>query len=163
MNVRMLFSAFTLVIASAIAGVAADPKLEQMVRETDAQWSAAATARDVDKLVSFYADDAVVLPAHKTIATTRDAIRKLFQNMLGIPGINLSWKPTKVDVAGSGDIAYSFGTYELTMPDDGGKTISDHGKYVAIWKKQSDGSWKVATDIWNTDLPVPASPPPDKK
>ena len=64
-------------------------------------------------------------------------------------------------VAGSGDLAYSTGTYQMSAPDDSGKSITDHGKYVAVWKKQADGNWKVAVDIWNTDLPLPA--PPDKR
>ena len=163
MKTKMLVSALTLIIAGAGICLAADPKLEQTIRDADAQWAAAATARDVEKLMSFYADDAVVLPAHAAIATTKDAIRKIFQNMLATPGINLTWKPTKVDVAGSSDLAYSFSAYRLTAPDDGGKEFTDHGKYVAIWKKQSDGTWKVITDIWNTDLPLPTPPPTEKK
>src|SRR5205823_14030123 len=122
-----------------------------------------ATARDLDKLMSFYADDAVVLPAHAIIATTKDNIRKIFQKMMSIPGINLSWKATKVNVSASGDVAYTNGTYELTAPDDIGNPTNDHGKYVAVWKKQADGTWKVVTDIWNTDLPLPTPPPADKK
>lgn len=160
MKIRTFFNCLTLIIAAASVCVAAEPKLEQTIRDSDAQWSAAAAARDVDKLISFYGEDAVVLPAHATIATTRDAIRKIFQNLLSTPEINLTWKPTKVDVAGSGDIAYSLGTYDLTAPDESGKTVADHGKYVAIWKKQRDGSWKVVTDIWNSDLRFPSSPPP---
>jgi uncharacterized protein (TIGR02246 family) len=148
-------------LAAAAVCLAADTKIQQALRDLDAQWSKAAEARDVDKLVSFYADDAIVLPAHASIATTPDAIRTTFKNLLGNPGVALSWKATKVDVAQSGDIAYTTGTYQLTAPDDSGKPTTDHGKYVAVWKKQTGGSWKVAVDIWNTDLPLPA--PADKK
>jgi uncharacterized protein (TIGR02246 family) len=140
---------------------AADSKIEQTVRDRDTQWSKAAESRDLEQLLSFYADDAVVLPAHAAIATTKDSIRNIFQKLLSIPGVALSWKPTKVTAAGSGDLAYSTGTYELSAPDDSGKPSIDHGKYVAVWKKQADGSWMVGVDIWNTDLPLPA--PPDKK
>ena len=64
-------------------------------------------------------------------------------------------------MAGSGDLAYSTGAYEMTAPDDNGESSIDRGKYVAVWKKQADGNWKVAVDTWNTDLPLPA--PSDKK
>ena len=74
---------------------AADSKIEQAVRDQDAQWSKAAESRDVDKLVSFYADDAIVLPAQAAIATTKDSIQNIFQRLLSIPGVALSWKPTK--------------------------------------------------------------------
>lgn len=140
---------------------AADSKIEETVRYQDAQWSKAAETRDLEKLLSFYADDAVVLPAHAAIATTKDSIRNIFQKLLSIPGVTLSWKPTRVTVAGSGDLAYSTGPYEMSAPGDTGKPSIDRGKYVAVWKKQTDGNWKVAVDIWNTDLPLPA--PPDKK
>ena len=140
---------------------AADSKIEQAVRDQDAQWSKAAESRDLEKLLSFYADDAIVLPAHAAIATTKDSIRNVFQKLLSIPGVALSWKPTKVTVAGSVDLAYSTGAYQMSAPDDSGKSSIDRGKYVAVWKKQADGNWKVAVDIWNIDLPLPA--PSDKK
>jgi uncharacterized protein (TIGR02246 family) len=140
---------------------AADSKIEQAVRDQDAQWSKSAESRDVEKLLSFYADDAVVLPAHAAIATTKDSIRNIFRKLLSVPGVALGWKATKVTVAGSGDLAYSTGAYEMTALDDSGKSSVDSGKYVAVWKKQADGNWKVAVDIWNTDLPLPA--PSDKK
>ena len=137
---------------------AADSKIEQAVRDQDTQWSKAAESRDLEKLLSFYAEDAVVLPAHATIATTKDSIRNIFQKLLSIPGVALSWKPTKVTAAESGDLAYSTGAYEMSAPDDTGKPSIDRGKYVAVWKKQADGNWKVAVDVWNTDLPLPAPP-----
>jgi len=46
----------------------------------------------------------------------------------------------------------------MTAPDDNGKSSIDRGKYVAVWKKQADGNWKVAVDTWNTDLPCPRLP-----
>ena len=100
---------------------AADSNVEQAVRDQDAQWSKAAESRDLEKLLSFYADDAIVLPAHATIATTKDSIRNIFQKLLSIPGVALGWKPTKVTVAGSGDLAYSTGAHEMQAPDDTGK------------------------------------------
>jgi ketosteroid isomerase-like protein len=45
----------------------------------------------------------------------------------------------------------------LTTPDPAGKPVTDRGKYVTIWKKQADGSWKVIADIFNSDLPMPAA------
>ena len=102
-----------------------------------------------------------MLPAHAAIATTKESIRNIFQKLLAIPGVSLSWKPTKVTAAESGDLAYSTGAYEMSAPDDSGKPSIDRGKYVAVWKKQADGNWKVSLDMWNTDLPLPA--PPGKK
>src|SRR6266567_8148207 len=143
------------------AASASDTKaIEKALRDLDAQWSAAAGAKDLDKTVAFYSEDAIVLPTNAPAATTKEAIRNTWKDLLASPGLAISWKTTKVEVAKSGDIAYTTGTYELTMNDASGKPVPDHGKYVEVWKKQSDGKWKVVADIWNSDLPLPS---PEKK
>jgi uncharacterized protein (TIGR02246 family) len=144
---------------------AADTKsaIEQALRDLDAQWSAAAGAKDLEKTISFYSPDALVLPTNAPAAATKDAIRNTWKELLASPGFAISWKTTKIEVAKSGDIAYATGTYELTMNDAGGTPINDHGKYVEVWKKQADGKWKVAVDIWNSDLPLSTAAPAEKK
>ena len=75
--------------------------------------------------------------------------------LLASPGLIISWKATKVEVAKSGDIGLVSGTYELTINDASGKPVNDRGKYVEVWEKQADGKWKCGADIWNSDLPAP--------
>lgn len=128
------------------------------VLKADADWSAAARSKQVDAWLAFYTDDTVVLPPNDKLASGKDDIRKAVSGLLAMPGLSLHWQPTKVEVARSGDIAYSYGTYELTVNDPSGKPISDHGKYTEVWKKQSDGGWKCVLDMWSSDLP-PAPPP----
>ena len=133
---------------------AADTKIEQALRDLDVQWAKAVEAKDLDKSVSYYSDDAIVLPPNASIATTKEAIRNIWKDLLASPGLAFRWKTTKVEVAKSGDMAYLSGTYELTMNDATGKPVSDRGKYIVVWEKQADGTWKAAADIWNSDLPV---------
>src|SRR6266852_9558072 len=128
---------------------------EQAVRDADAQWSKAAAAKDLDKTVSFYAEDAVVLPPNDTAKTTKDAIRALWKDLIG-SATSVSWTATRVEMAKSGDMACLSGTYELTM-NDGTK---DHGKYCEVWEKQVGGTWKCGADIWNSDLPAAAASSP---
>jgi len=142
------------------AASAADTKIEQALRDLDAQWSAAAGAKDLDKSVSYYAESAIVMPPNAPAATTKEAIRSAWKEMLTSPGAAISWKTIKVEVAKSGDLACLSGTYELTMNDASGKPVNDRGKYVEVWEKQADGKWKCGADIWNSDLPVA---PPEKK
>jgi ketosteroid isomerase-like protein len=139
---------------------AADTKIEQALRDLDVQWAKAVEAKDLDKSVSYYSDDAIVLPPNAAIATTKEAIRNIWKDLLASPGLVFRWKTTKVEVAKSGDMAYSSGTYELTMNDATGKPVNDHGKYIEVWEKQADGKWKCGADIWNSDLPAT---PPEKK
>ena len=81
-------------------------------------------------------DDAIVLPPNAPATTGKDAIRKLITEMIGAPGFSLSFRSTKVEVAKSGDLAYSQGTYEMTTNDPKGKPMTDRGKYLTVWKKQ---------------------------
>ena len=160
----VLFSCFALLSFTFIGTAsAADTKIEQALRDLDAQWSKDAGAKDIDKTVSYYAESAVVMPPNASSAMTREAIRSAWKQMLTSPGAGISWKATKVEVAKSGDLAYVSGTYEETMTDASGKPVKDRGKYVEIFKKQADGTWKVEADIWNSDLPASAPAAPEKK
>ena len=127
---------------------------EAAIRLADSYWVKAAESKQVDAWMAFYADDAVVLPPNERIATDKDSIRKSVAGLLGLPGLSLSWQPTNVEVARSGDLAYLYGAYVLTFSDAKGKPVTDHGKNIEIWKKQSDGKWKCIVDTWNSDLPV---------
>ena len=132
---------------------------DKAVRDADAAWSRAAAAKDLDKTVSFYSDDAVVLPPNQAATTTKDGIRALWKDLIGSV-TSVSWTATRVEMAKSGDMACLSGTYELTM-NDGTK---DRGKYCEVWEKQAGGTWKCGTDIWNSDLPAtPAPAAPEKK
>jgi ketosteroid isomerase-like protein len=116
----------------------------------DREWSQ--TANEPEKFAAFFADGASMYAPGMPIVTGRDAILKTYAEMQKTPGFALSFAPTKADVAASGDIGHTSGTYQLTM---GGTT--EKGKYVTAWKKQSDGTWKVTDDIFNADAP-PAAP-----
>jgi len=143
-----------------LQGAGAD---EKAVRDADEAWAKAAASKDVDKTVAFYADDALVMPPNVERATTKEAIRKVWKDLL--TDAQVSWKATKVEVAKSGDIGFISGTYEVAMNDVvTGKPVKDRGKYLEVWEKHADGSWKCAADIWNSDIPAaPASSASEKK
>jgi ketosteroid isomerase-like protein len=156
--------AATLLIASC-SQTATDsrPEAEAAVRAADEQWSAAAAKNDVDATVSYYSDDAVLMPPNAPIATEKPAIRNDWAGMLG-PNTAISWKANKVEAAKSGDLAYAYGTYQLAIKDPkGGPGVNDKGKFAEVWKKQADGKWKCALDIFNSDIPVPSPPAPETK
>jgi ketosteroid isomerase-like protein len=166
MKTKPLFLSGCIALLSfAFVGTAAagDAKIEKALRDLDAQWSAAAGAKDLDKTVSFYSDDAIVMPPNAPGATTKEAIRNVWKEVVASPGAALSWKASKVEVAKSGDLACVSGTYEETTIDASGKPINDRGKYVEVWEKQADGKWKCGADIWNSDLPATAPAPAEKK
>lgn len=156
MKRKTLLLTLTLGLAAASVCLAGDTKAEQALRDADDAWSKAAASKDLDKIVSYYSADAIVLPPNAPIATTKEAIKKVWRDLLAIPGFVISWKATKVEVAKSGDLGFVSGTYEVTMNDASGKPTTDKGKYVEVWEKQPDGKWKCGTDTWNSDMPVSA-------
>ena len=163
MKIRTLVLTLTLGLAASAVCLAGDTKAEQALRDADAAWSKAAGSKDLDKTMSYYSADAIVLPPNAAIATTKEEIRKIWQDMLASSGLVISWKATKVEVAKSGDLGFVSGTYELTMTDASRKPVSDRGKYVEVWEKKADGKWKCGTDTWNSDLPASAPAPAENK
>jgi ketosteroid isomerase-like protein len=151
-----LFFALCAQLVFAVTTFAAGPD-EKAVRDADAEWSKVAGAKNLDKTVGFYADDAIVLPPNQAMVTTKEAIRDLWKGFID-SFQTISWNTTRVEVAKSGDMAVTTGTYELTMKDG----TKDHGKYCEVWEKKG-GAWKVATDMFSSDLPAtsaPSSPAP---
>ena len=137
--------------------------VERKLRDLDAQWSEAAAAKDLERTVAYYSEDAIVLPPNASSAETKDTVRNVWKDLLAAPGLVITWKPVKVKLGGSGDIAWVSGTYELTMNDTSGKPVNDRGKYLEIWEKQADGNWKCSADMWNSDLAASAPAPAEKK
>jgi ketosteroid isomerase-like protein len=127
---------------------------EAAVRQTDENWSKAAQSKKVDDWVAFYSEDAVLLPPNDKKASGKENDRKVIADLLALPGLALSWEPAKVEVAQSGDLAYTHGSYQLKTTDAKGKSSTDRGKTLEIWKKQADGTWKCIADMWSSDLPA---------
>ncbi len=99
-----------------------------------------------------------LLAPNAPIAEGREEIAKAFTGFFALPNLNIRWHADKASVAHSGELGYTSGKYQMSFSDPSGKTISDNGKYVTVWKKQADGTWKVQLDIFNTDLPAPGTP-----
>ena len=119
---------------------------ERAIRDLDKQWTAALAAKDLDKTVSFYADDAVALPFNAPLMNGKEQIRGMWQHLYSDASIqSLSFAPTKIVVARSGDMAYDYGTVEERTSTD---TIA--GKYVVVWRKDR-GKWTAVVDSFSTD------------
>ncbi len=135
---------------------------EAAVRKADALWVNAAKSRKVEDWMAFYSDDAVILPPNGKTVNGKESIGKVIGELFAMPNVVIGWEPTKVEVAKSGDIAYLYGTYQMSWDDASGKPVNDNGKMVEIWKKQADGNWKCIVDTWSSDLPPAAAAPASK-
>ena len=137
---------------SVACGSSADVAQERAtLLRLDREWSG--TVKVLDKFLSYYAADASVYAPGMPVATGSRAIRDVFTKMTAAPGFSLQFGATKADVSASGDVGYTTGTYQMTM-----NGAPEKGKYVTVWKKQSDGQWKAMEDIFNADAgPAPPS------
>ena len=107
--------------------------------------------RSVDALVEeFYVDGArLMAPGRPPVRGAAD-LRSFWQNEFDQGLVTLNMSPTEID--GSGDLAYEIGTYDLMVRREARGPFQDHGKYVVVYKRQPDDSWKAAADIFNSDL-----------
>jgi uncharacterized protein (TIGR02246 family) len=137
----------------------------QAIKDAETQWNQDYVSKDADKIAAHYADDAVLMTPGSPATSGKEAIRSTLKGMLSDPAVSLKFQASKVDVAKSGDLAYSQGSYTMTMTDPQTKQlINDHGSYVTAYRKQADGSWKAVSDIATSEVPPPAPPPaPTKK
>jgi uncharacterized protein (TIGR02246 family) len=130
------------------------------IMKADAEWGAAVAAKDAETFLGYFAADAVLQAPHLSQINGIDGIRQWATESMAFPGFAVTWQATSADVAASGDMGYTLGTFtfHMTMPD--GSPVDDHGKYTTIWKKQADGTWKVAIDTFNSDVMMMPPPAP---
>jgi len=131
------------------------------IQDSETQWVQDWASKDAARIASHYVDDAVLMVPGGPPTTGKDAIQKSLANM--VSGMDLKFQASKVDVASSGDLGYTQGSYTLALTDPKTKKVTnDHGSYVTTYRKQADGSWKAVADIANSETPMPA-PTPAKK
>lgn len=157
---RRIVGALAFLAVSAGAILAQDKvQEEKRIRAADAAWLNAYAEKNVEKAAAALDEHGSMLPPNAPIASGKDAVREIIAGAFTITGYNLVWHIDKIGIASSGDLGYTSGPYEFSWKDSSGKTIFDKGKSLTIWKKQTDGSWKVLYDMFNSDLPCIPNPP----
>ena len=138
------------------------------IKAVEAQWVQDFAAKDVDKVASHYTDDATLMPPGMAPAAGKSAILAMDKEQLADPAFVLKFAATRVEVAKSGDLGFTQGTYTMTLTDPVTKqVIDDHGTYLTTYMKQADGSWKAVSDMQASSVappaPAPVAAPPKKK
>ena len=128
--------------------------LQQAVQDTNREWMEAVKRGDPASLAALYTEDATLLPPNSEAIRGRQGIEAFFKAGMQM-GISEATLET-VDVEYLGDVAYEVGAYTMKIEPEGGQATADKGKYVVVWKREGDGPWKLAVDMWNTNTPLPA-------
>jgi ketosteroid isomerase-like protein len=143
--------AFAVVVPASSALAAGIDANAKALAKLDDDWSKVAATKDAERVASFYAEDAIAYPPNEPMTIGRSAAKKVWAAYFADPSFTISWKTVHAGVSKSGDLGFTTGTYEDSYKGADGKLVTEKGKYVCIWKKQKDGSWKAIHDTWNSD------------
>jgi ketosteroid isomerase-like protein len=147
-----LVAAIVLPIARPAASASPNTTAETL-KQLEGEFMKAAIERGSQGYMSYYADDSVEVPNGGPLIQGKVEIAK-GMGFLDDRSNQLLWTPVGADISASGDLGYTYGTFEFHSKNKEGKPVVDYGKYTSIWKLQKDGSWKVVLDMGN------ASPAP---
>jgi ketosteroid isomerase-like protein len=129
--------------------IAADK--ERLLRR-DAEWAEAASeGRDVELILSYWTEDAVVMPPGLPSVVGKAALRQYVEGSMRIPGFRITWESQDVTLSPDGRLAYMFSRNAVTVMAPDGTPMTTEGRAVTIWRREPDGEWRCAVDIWNAE------------
>ena len=151
-----------LLVSAVAAGCASTPRVNVANEETaittiNRQMQQAVASKNLDAVTSLYATDAVLMAPNTPPARGQPAVREWWAQTMNLTNPSVTLTSTKIDVAASGDLAPDVGTYVFTATSPEGP-INDRGKYMVKFRKIGS-DWKIASDIFNSDLPMQAPAP----
>jgi ketosteroid isomerase-like protein len=125
------------------------------VQDNNARFGAALKQGNPAAVAANFANDAVLfvpnIPAFQGRVGIEGGFTGFFTQMAVI-----DFRATTHDIIITPWYAIERGTYQMTQsPKSGGLEVVDNGKYLVVWERQDDGSWKMSRDIWNTDRAGP--------
>lgn len=127
----------------------------QAVKDLEATAAKSANLKDADKWAGFFTEDASGLFPGAGILNGRAAIKAAIAPLFADPNFSLSLHSTRAMASKGGDMVYLQGTYIMTITGPKTKnSVTDKGKYLTIFTKQPDGSWKAVADTFNSDSPL---------
>lgn len=161
LSLGLLIAACVLVFAGVRASVAAGSGAasEAVLLEADRAFDAATAARGEAGLASFLSDDMTTIRADQPIVRGKDAFVAGWKPIFTTPGLALRWQPQLARISDDGTLGFTVGASTTTMTEQGVSRVVGSSKYVTIWRKQPDGSWKVIFDSGVRDTPPAVTKP----
>jgi uncharacterized protein (TIGR02246 family) len=135
---------------------------EGEIRRLEIEASKAIAARDLDKLVSLYAEDGALYDDRTPSIRGKNAIRAAWQTDFARPSLIMNTEPQNVEISSSGDLAWAHGDFAMTINNSWGKPATEKWQYALIYTKQPDGKWKIMADSANSLLRSHLFPRPPK-
>ena len=127
-------------------------QVRKSIEEACAKYSEAIREGNLAGVVDAYTVDATLVPPDGEILKGKPAIEELYKKFFQMGMKDIAF--TTIEVGGSGDTAYEIGKTKVRIQPEGQAAMIDSTKYLVIWKRQTDGTWKVHVDIWNFSAPI---------
>lgn len=126
--------------------------------QRDAEWADLASAgKDVDKVVSYWTDDAVLMQSGQPTVEGKEALRKFVAASFAAPGFKIHWVSQKPTFSPDGQMAYMRSTTEMTVPGPKGAPTNVHVQGYTVWRVDTDGQWRCVVDFGG-DAPTSTTP-----
>ncbi len=138
--------AIAVVVVAACSSGAVPEDARQELMDTDLAFAQEVAQGGVEAWTSYFAEDGMMFLSGDPVVG-HEAIHALMEPVFADSTHVLDWRPRRAEVAASGDLGYTVGRYRSTRAGPNGLLIRGGGSYVTIWRKQPDGTWKVALDI----------------
>jgi ketosteroid isomerase-like protein len=123
---------------------------KQRLLRRDADWARLASeGRDIEGMLSYWTDDAIVIPPGLPAVVGKSALRQYVESSMKIPGFSIKWTTTDVTFSPDGNLAYMMSNNEVRMNAPDGTTTTTAGRAVTIWRREPDGEWRCVVDVWN--------------
>jgi ketosteroid isomerase-like protein len=154
----------TLIFASCAPKEPDMAALKKTTDEFNAASKDALMSGSADKSNAYYEENAYELNPGMAMIKGKAAILAAQNGMMKSGMKIMAVSMNQVDLQASGKLATEIGTYEMTIWMPQIASVTDHGKYITLWRQQADGSWKVYADSYNSDTPMaPMNQDADKK
>ena len=151
MRYRVAWSLSLLAAACSPAPAKLDLEAEKATLiQVSRDWAASLGSGDLDRIVSYWSDDAVLMPPDEPAIVGRSNIKAYVNGMMAIPGFSITWEPEQAMISASGDMGYLIERSSASFSDSTGARVTQLAKAVTIWRKDAQGQWKCVVDTWNS-------------
>ncbi len=152
------FALLLLALAAPIVspGEAAPPEAADeaaVLLQLDRDFDAASAQNGAEAWVAYFGDHGAILRPAAAPISGPAAIREAMSPVFTTPGSSLRWQPTRAEILIPGALGYTVGRSERRRKGDDGRPMVQHGTYFTLWRKQPDGTWKIAADTGQPDGP----------
>ncbi len=137
--------AFTPACSDGIDSAAEAERLMEASRE----WSRSAEAGDIERMLSYWTDDAVILSPGEPERRGKAAIREHLKSSFALPGFEVRWKPIRAEVSSSGDLGYVLERTQVSVTGPDGLPLIQSYRGLTIWRKDANGNWRNSLEVTN--------------